>query len=147
MKSDFSELFKVHIPFNQSHLFFPHIISWLLVILLAAILVVYGPGFVRDVRAGKRDLPFRGGPFDKLRFFGTIALTIVYFQSMAVVGNFFPNEGLGFLFMSVPFMFILSLLYAHGVTWRKLMIISLNALIAPSIAWYILENLFNISLP
>lgn len=147
MESDVSQLFKVHIDFDQSHLFFPHIVEWVLLVLFVAILVIYGPGYVRDVRAGRKKLPFRGVPFDKLRFFGTLVLTIVYFQSMDVVGGFFPNEGLGFLFMSIPFMFILSLLYVHGVTRRKLVMIGLNALIAPGIAWYTLENLFNISLP
>lgn len=147
MKSDILQLFKIHIDFDQSHLFFPTIVEWVLLVLFAAIVLIYGPGYVRDVRAGRKTLPFRGGPFDKLRFFGTLVLTVVYFQSMDVVGGFFPNEGLGFLFMSIPFMLVLSLLYVHGVTRRKLVIIGLNALIAPSIAWYTLENLFNISLP
>ena len=147
MESDFSNLFKVTIDFDQSHTFFPTIVGWALLVLFVAIMAVYGPAYVRDVRAGRRNLPFRGIPFDRLRFFGTVILTIVYFQSMDVVGQSFPNQGLGFLFMSIPFMFILSVLYVHGVTRRKLVIIGLNALIAPSIAWYVLETLFNISLP
>lgn len=147
MGSGFAHLFDVHIKFNESHLFFPTIVEWVLVVLLGAIVVVYGPAFVRDVRSGKRNLSFRGADFDKLRFFGTIVLTIVYFQSMDVVGQFFPNQGLGFLIMSIPFMFILSVLYVHGITRLRLAIIGLNALILPSIAWYTLENLFNISLP
>ena len=147
MTSAVSQLFKVHIDFDQSHLFFPHIVEWVLLVLFIAIVVIYGPGYFRDVRAGRKKLPFQSVPFDKLRFFGTLALTVAYFQSMDVVGDFFPNEGLGFLFMSIPFMLVLSLLYVHGITRRKLVVIGLNALIAPSIAWYTLENLFNISLP
>jgi hypothetical protein len=63
------------------------------------------------------------------------------------VGRIFPNTGLGFLFVSIPFIFVLSLLYAHRVDRRKLVAISLNALIAPGVAWYVLAKLFNISLP
>jgi putative tricarboxylic transport membrane protein len=142
-----SDLFSITIDFEQSHLFFPAIVQWVLLLLLLAIFLIYGPGYVRDVRAGKKKLPFRGIPFDKLRFFGTLVLTVVYFLSMDVVGEIFPNQGLGFLIMSIPFLFVLSLLYVHGLTRRKLAVIGLTSLIAPSIAWHTLANLFNISLP
>lgn len=147
MESEAPSLFKLTIDFDQSHLFFPTIVQWVLLILLLAIFLVYGPGYIRDVRAGRKKLPFFGIPFDTLRFFGTIVLTIAYFLAMDYVGEFFPNEGLGFLFMSILFLFVLSLLYVHGVTRRKLMVISLTSLIAPTVAWHVLANMFNISLP
>jgi len=147
MGSDISQLFKVTIDFDQSHLLFPAIVQWVLLVLFVAICLIYGPGYIRDIRGGTKRLPFCGIPFDKLRFFGTIALTVIYFLSMDYVGGFFPNEGLGFLFMSILFMFLMSLLYVHDLTRRKLVIIGLTALIAPTVAWHTLENLFNISLP
>lgn len=147
MENEADSLFKISIDFDQSHLFFPSIVQWVLLVLLAAIFAIYGPGYIRDLRAGRKKLPFQGIPFDTLRFFGTVVLTIIYFQSMDIVGQFFPNQGLGFLIMSIPFMFILSLLYVHGITRRKLVAIGLTALIAPTVAWHTLENMFNISLP
>ena len=147
MESEAPSLFKVTIDFDQSHLFFPTIVQWVLLVLLLAIFLIYGPGYIRDVRAGRKKLPFQGITFDHLRFFGTIGLTVVYFLSMDYVGEFFPNEGLGFLFMSILFLFVLSLLYVHGITRRKLTVISLTALITPTVAWHVLANMFNISLP
>lgn len=147
MLKAFSSLFKVSVDFSRSHLLFPKIITAVLLLLLLAIFLVYGVPYLRDVRSGKRKLFVSAGQFDKLRFFGTIVLTIVYFLSMDYVGNFFPNMGFGFLFMSMLFIFLLSLLTVHGLNRRKFLALSLNALIAPAVAWFILARLFNISLP
>lgn len=147
MGSDLKQLFDVHIEFSRSHLVFPTIIGWVLVVLFGAIVVVYGPGLVRDFRSGKRSLSLSGGAFDKFRFLATIGLTIAYFQSMDVVGSLFPNKGYGFLIMSIPVVFLFSLLYVHGLTVRKLVVIGLNAVILPSLAWYVLKVLFRVSLP
>ena len=143
----FSDLMAVSIDFDQSHLFFPRIIHWVLLILLILIVVFSGRSYVRDVRSGKKSLPFSEGGFDSLRFFGTIILTILYFISMEYVGRFFPNTGLGFLIMSIPYMFLLSLLFVHHRDRRHLVMITLNSGIAPVIAWYVLAQLFGITLP
>jgi len=147
MLKAFSSLFKVSVDFSRSHLLFPKIVTVVLFLLLLAIFLVYGIPLLRDVRRGKRKLFDSAKQFDKLRFFGTIVLTIVYFLSMDYVGNFFPNMGFGFLFMSMPFIFLLSLLTVHGLDRRKFLALSVNALIAPAVAWFILARLFNISLP
>jgi len=138
---------KVKVNFSQSQLLFPHIISTILVLLLLVILAVYGIPFLRTIRRGERTWLGSVKGLDKLRFFGTIVLTIVYFLSMDYVGDFFPNMGYGFLFMSMPFIFLLSLLCVHGLTRRKFVALSLNALVAPAVAWFILAQLFNITLP
>jgi hypothetical protein len=143
----FESLLKVSIVFKDSHWFFPKIVLCVLLALLAAIVLVHGVPFLRDIRDGKRKVSFSIKPFDMLRFSGTILLTILYFVSMDYVGDFFPNMGLGFLFMSIPFMFVLSLLYVHALDRRKLLAMGMNAVISPVAAWYILARLFNISLP
>ena len=120
---------------------------WVLCLLLAIIIIVYTIPFFRAVSRGEKALPFTTDHFDKMRFFGTIVLTIAYFLSMDYVGTFFPNMGLGFLLMSIPFMFLLSLLYVHDLGRRKFLMISLNSIISPGVAWYVLANMFNISLP
>lgn len=147
MEQGLSSLFKVTIDFEQSHLFFPKIVMWVLLLLCVLIFIVYGIPFLRDLKTGKRKISFSTRHIDNLRLFGTIILTIVYFQLMDYVGRFFPNMGYGFLFMSIPFMFLLSLLYVHGLNRRKFLALSVNALIAPCIAWFVLARLFNITLP
>ncbi len=147
MDSGQSSLFQVSVDFGTSHMFFPKIVIAFLLFLLVLIFVIYGIPKIKRLMSGEQKLNFSSQHMDKLRFFGTIALTVAYFLSMNYVGEFFPNEGLGFLFMSIPFIFLLSLLYSHGVNKRKFIIIVLNAVLAPSIAWYVLANMFNISLP
>ena len=121
--------------------------TWFLLLQLVVIFILYGIPRFRDVLSGKRAAPFSAGRFDLLRFFGTIVLTIIYFLFMDHVGAYFPNTGLGFLFTSVVFIFVLSLLYVHGLNRHKMLVLSLNALISPSAAWFVLAHLFNISLP
>ena len=147
MKSGLSSLLKIHIDFQQSHTFFPTIVTWVMGMLLVAIFVVYGIPYIRSVSRGERKISFSMRNIDTFRLLGTLILTVIYFLSMDYVGGFFPNTGLGFLFMSVPFMFLLSLLYVHGLNRMKLLIMSLNAIIAPGIAWLVLAKLFRITLP
>lgn len=144
---NFSDLFTVNIDFAQSHLFFPKIIHWVLAIQLVLIAVFVVRPYLRKVGAGTRQLPFTEGHFDLFRFFGTILLTILYFVSMDYVGQLFPNTGLGFLLMSIPYMFLLSVLYVHHRDRRHLVMITINAVAAPLIAWYVLARLFSITLP
>lgn len=147
MDSGQSSLFQVSVDFATSHMFFPKLVIYFLLLLLVLIFFIYGIPKIKRIKNGEELFKFSTQNMDKLRFFGTIALTVAYFMSMNYVGEFFPNTGLGFLFMSIPFILLLSLLYSHGVTKSKLMVIVLNAALAPSIAWYVLANMFNISLP
>lgn len=147
MDRGFLSLFEVSINFKQSHTFFPTLVLWVLLFLLLLIFLVHGIPYLRDLHSGRRTLSFSLAQVDKLRFAGTLVLTVAYFQLMDYVGTFFPNMGLGFLFVSIPFIFLLSRLYVTNMNRGKLLAISLNALIAPSIAWYVLAQLFNITLP
>ncbi|MCB1773781.1 MAG: tripartite tricarboxylate transporter TctB family protein [Gammaproteobacteria bacterium] len=141
------ELFTVTIDFEQSHLFFPHIIHWMLLLMVVLILVFEAPAYLRRLRAGHVSLPFTRGPFDAVRFMGTLLLTVVYFLTMPWVGDFFPNTGLGFLIVSIPYMAALSLLYLHDRSLRQVFLVVLNAVIAPVVAWLVLAKLFAITLP
>ena len=119
----------------------------LLLLLLVIIAVLYGRKFYQDIRSGRRRVRFFQKNYDKIRLFGTIIGVVIYFVLMDYVGTLFPNTGLGFLLVSIPFMLFLSLLYVHDLDRRKAIIILLNSTIAPVTAWYILGNLFNITLP
>ena len=146
-----SSLLAVKIDFDQSHLFFPHLIHWILLILGLLIIVTHGPKLLRQwrARAAARSTGAaseRGG-FDWVRLLGTIVLTVIYFSLMDTVGEYFPNMGLGFLLMSMPFMFLLSVLYVHDASRRQYVTITLSSILSPTVAWYLLAQVFNITLP
>lgn len=140
-------LLEVQIDFSQSHLFFPTLIHWLLVILLAIIALVHGVPYARGVAGGKRTLSFAPGGFDAFRLLGTILLTVIYILAMEWIGSFFPNRGYGFLLASMGYVLLLAFGYAHSINRRKFVIIVLTAAAAPAIAWFVLARLFRITLP
>ncbi|WP_251976304.1 tripartite tricarboxylate transporter TctB family protein [Salinicola avicenniae] len=147
MESHWLSLLDVSIDFDQSHLFFPRIVTWVLVILLGLILVTRYRRVMPGIQRAGRVLAGREGHFDHKRFFGTLILTTLYFYLMGVLSDVFPNTGYSFLIMSVVFVLSLSLLYLDRFTPRLLTIVILNALIAPTLAWYVLSQLFRITLP
>lgn len=147
MESGLSNLLSVSIDFETSHLFFPRIIHWILALLLIAVLVTKVAPFLAAVKRGERTLPIVGESMDGFRFFGTLALIVVYFYLMAIVGDMFPYTGYGFLFVSMGFVFLMGLLYMHEWTKKAVIIMSLTAIGAPSLAWFVLAKLFNITLP
>ncbi|UYG08577.1 tripartite tricarboxylate transporter TctB family protein [Halomonas sp. M4R1S46] len=147
MESGLTSMLSVSIDFETSHLFFPRIIHWLMGGLFALVLVFRVLPFFAAVSRGERTLPILGESMDKFRFFGSLALIAVYFYLMAVVGNFFPYTGYGFLFVSIAFVFLMSLMYMHTRTKRKVVTAAINAIVAPSLAWFILAKLFQITLP
>lgn len=147
MESNFLSLFSVTIDFEQSHLFFPRIITWVLLIMLGIIIVRERKAILPGLRRAGKAVFSKGGDFDRFRFFGTLVLTTAYFYLMYAVGRIFPNTGYGFLLMSMPFIFLLSMLFVGTKTRKNVMIILANAVIAPGLAWYILSQLFNITLP
>jgi len=141
------EFLRLSIDFDQSHLFFPHIVTWLLLGLLVLIVVLRGPGFVARLRANGVALLLPAPGFDHARFFGSLGLIVVYFVAMDFFSDFAPNTGLSFLFTSIVFMAALSLLYVHGLTRRKLWLIAACSVGLPSIAWYAFTTFFNLTLP
>lgn len=147
MENGLSSLLKIKINFEESHTFFPTIVFWVLMALLLLIFVIHGIPYLRELKSGKKRFKPGIAHIDKLRLPGTLVLTVGYFLLMDYVGILFPNMGFGFLFVSMPFIFLLSLLYVHEISRRKIVIIILNAVIAPSIAWFVLARMFNITLP
>jgi hypothetical protein len=145
--ADGNSLFKVSIDFSQSHLFFPNIIHWILLILAVLIALTSGPKLLRQLREKKKDDKQTGAPTDWVRLLGTLVLTIIYFSLMETVGDLFPNTGFGFLFTSIPFMFLLSVLFVHQPGRREFVTITLSSIISPAVAWYVLAQMFNITLP
>ncbi|MDR5860535.1 tripartite tricarboxylate transporter [Halomonas eurihalina] len=147
MESGLTSLLSVSIDFETSHLFFPRIIHWIMAVLFVIILATKTIPFLAAVKRGERTLPILGESMDGFRFFGTLALIVAYFYLMAVVGNLFPYTGYGFLFVSMVFVLLMSLMYMHEWTKKGVIIVVINAIVAPSLVWFILAKLFKITLP
>lgn len=147
MENSSSSLLAIKIDFEQSHLFFPNIIAWTLAILLILIFIFNVIPYIRSYLNSERTPNISFKHIDKIRLPGTLVLTIIYFLMMDYVGAFFPNMGYGFLFVSIPFIFLISILYIHDINRKQLVAITLNAIIAPSMAWFLLAKLFSITLP
>jgi hypothetical protein len=143
MTGGLSKLFEVSIDFNQSHLFFPRITLTVLAVLSLAILVTRRRAILASGARLRRDI----AAADWFRLVGTIVLTVGYFLAMPVVGDLYPNAGVGFYLTSIPYLFVLSVLYLHSRRGRPLLIAAASAVVAPTIAWYFLVQLFNLSLP
>ncbi|MBF9036760.1 tripartite tricarboxylate transporter [Rhodobacterales bacterium HKCCE2091] len=136
-------LTQVTIDFDTSHLVFPIIIGTVLGLLGLAILIrdrasiAAAPGYWRHIWQ----------EMDKVRFFGTIVLTLAYFGAMVPVGNIWPNTGMGFLICSVPYVFAVGVLYLHDRRPRNLWPIALLAVIAPPLSWWLFSYVFFLALP
>jgi hypothetical protein len=139
----FASLFDVSVDFSTSHLLFPRLIACLLGALGLAILATRWRGMLARFSTSGH---WPDG-IDKPRFFGTLVLTVAYFTLMPVIGDYFPNEGYGFLICSAPFMFALSVLYMHERSRRNLRLAGLSALIGSGLIWYLMASVFNLSLP
>ena len=118
MEGQFLSLFDVNIAFDQSHLFFPKLITYILLGLLVIILISKRRRMAPALKQAGRAVLFAENGFDRWRFFGTLVLIIAYFYFMAVVGDAFPNTGYGFLLTSIPFVFLLDLLNLTSTSAR-----------------------------
>ncbi|WP_170149991.1 tripartite tricarboxylate transporter TctB family protein [Kushneria sinocarnis] len=146
MSNGLYSLFDISVDFDQSHLFFPRLVSWALVIVFLLILITRARPILQALTDRSRGVIFDRHT-DRFRFAGTMVLLVSYFIAMQALGQLWPYTGYGFLFGSMVFILLLSLLYLHERTRRNLSVIGLNAVIAPLMAWLILAGLFNITLP
>lgn len=137
------DLTRVTVDFETSHLIFPALIAIILLVLGLAILVVE-----RRAIAGS-GAHWRGiiDRMDKVRFLGTIVLTVIYFLLMVPVGDFWPNTGLGFLICSIPYVFLIGVLYLHRRGVRDMLPVAITALVAPTLVWWLFTDLFFLTLP
>ncbi|SDX85854.1 Tripartite tricarboxylate transporter TctB family protein [Aidingimonas halophila] len=140
-------MFEITIPFDQSHLFFPRIITWLLGGLFVLVLMKYARPIMSKYRSGGMTELLDLEEFHKFKFFGTIVLVALYFIMMDVVGSWFPNMGFGFLFVSMPFIFLMGMMYVHEITKATVTKIVIVSLVSPLLAWFVLARLFDITLP
>lgn len=137
------QLTQVTIDFETSHLLFPTIIAIVLGFLGLAIVIRdrariaasggYWAGIWRDM--------------DKPRFLGTLILTLLYFSLMVPVGDIWPNTGRGFLFCSIPYVFLTGVLFMHDRSPRRMLPLVVVALIGPIFIWWLFTYPLFLTLP
>jgi hypothetical protein len=137
------DLTRVSIDFGSSHLLFPTIIAVVLGLLGLSIVI-------RD----RARIAAAGGywsgiwrEMDKRRFLGALALTLLYFSLMVPVGDIWPNTGRGFLFCSVPFVFLSGLLFMHDRTARNILPLAIVAVVGPIFVWWLFTYPLFLTLP
>lgn len=141
------DLFAVHINFEQSHLVFPSLIEGAMA--LFALLIVWQRRItiVEALRHFTTVMPPKQWSFDARKLFGTLALLVVYFLVMPVLGRLFPNTGFGFLVSSWIYALLQSALFAPTLDRARWLRIAVLALVAPTLIWLLFSQVMNISLP
>jgi hypothetical protein len=143
-----SNMLKVQVAFDQSHLLFPSLIQWLLLFLLGLIAIVYGPQQLAKARGAKaKAAPAARKPVDWQRLVGLLLLTVVWFVAMEPIGKLLPNTGIGFLLSSMPYGVALSWLFVHDINRRKWMLIGVSSVLTPLAVWAVFAYVFKITLP
>lgn len=134
---------RVTIDFQTSHLVFPTLIGAILLALGTAILITRRQAIAGAGQYWSQTL----AAMDKPRFFGTIALTLVYFLLMVPVGDIWPNTGMGFLICSIPFVALSGLLYLQERTKSAVTVLAVVAVAAPLLVWWAFAHVFFLTLP
>jgi hypothetical protein len=148
--SGISDLFSITIDFEKSHLFFPRImigviILLLLIIGLQSLIKRLGEGNLIESLKGFR---FFEENYDKIKLYGSIASVGIYFFLMDYLGSFFPNQGLGFLITSIPFMFTMSFLLVGKDNFKNHRTsIVISSIATPLLSWILFAKIFFITLP
>lgn len=137
------ELTKVTIDFQSSHLVFPTLVGCVLLALGLAIVATRWRAIAGAGQFWSQTL----SAMDKPRFFGTIALTLVYFLLMVPVGELWPNTGMGFLLCSIPFVALSGLLYLPERTRAAVTVLAVVAVAAPVLVWWVFAHVFFLTLP
>lgn len=136
-------LTQVTIDFATSHLIFPKLIGGILALLGLTIALTRWPAISGSGAMWRRTF----AALDKARFFGTLALLVVYFTLMEPVGSLWPNTGLGFLLCSIPFVFLSGVIFLHQRSPRAMVPLALVSVVIPSVIWWLFSDIFFLTLP
>ena len=149
-----TDLFIIRFRWSESHLVMPRIVGGILVI-LAAILLIQ-----RAIRCKREGTPFVSlagkrffeAGYDKLKFWGFLALMPLYIHSL---------KAAGFLRASLVFIFLFNVLFAESIDFKALFqgkwgsAVNGKSLLASAVIsaaasagiWYLFGVVFNITLP
>jgi putative tricarboxylic transport membrane protein len=132
------ELLTIDIKYDEYHIIFPRIIMGILVLLLVLMLINYLIKRVREKDLIKSKFKFFEENFDKLKFFGTIGLIVVYVFFLEIVG---------FIASSIVFMFLLTILLRGNFQRNTIVISLINSVTTSVLVWFFFGYLFDITLP
>lgn len=137
-------MLNVSIDFDSSHMFFPKIVITCMIFI--GMIIVYRERrlIVDSLRKFSANEIINNRNYKAYLF---IALISAYILGMEALGEIFPNTGYAFLILTIPLMFIIPLLIENEFTKRKIIYMAINAVVSPIIAWVVLGQLFNITLP
>lgn len=135
-----ADLFKIKIVHSQSHLVFPRIIIGVLIFLL---LVIVLQSVIKAKKENKpfinlKNKKFFGENYDKLKFYGTLILFVLYILFMDIIG-FLPS--------SIIFITLFNVLYAATKEKKSIITSIIISTIASVILWFIFGYVFNVTLP
>lgn len=132
------DLFKLQIKFSESHRVAPRIILWVLAITGAWIIISYLMRLKREDRKIEFNFKFFKENYDKLKFYGTLALLFGYVFSLNI---------LGFLLATIIFIFISTIFFFGSIKPKTLLISAISSLVTSFAVWYVFGTIFNITLP
>jgi len=132
-------LLRLTVQYSTSHMFFPKIVIGILIVLGIIILLM---NIVSRVKSKKplldQDRRFFVKGYDKLKFFGSIALFILYIYCL---------KPLGFLYASILFIFLFNVLFCGTLRKKSLVISAAVSVISSVTVWYLFGIVFRITLP
>lgn len=134
----------VSINFEQSHWFFPKIIITCLMSLLVIILVKERQTIIKSIQGFSFKSVLNQYNYKAYLF---LIIISVYIVGMEMLSEVFPNTGYAFLISTIPFLFVIPFFIEKEITKRKIIFIGLNSILSPVIAWFLLGQLFSITLP
>lgn len=137
-------MLNVSIDFAESHWFFPKIVITCLFVVLAVILVKERKTIAQSVSGFSFKSIINHENYKAYIFIGLVS---IYILVMEALGEVFPNTGYAFLISTIPFLFVIPLLIEKDITKRKIIIMAINAIVSPIIAWVVLGQMFGITLP
>lgn len=132
------DLLTIDIQFNQYHIIFPKIIFGILIVLLAIIMVQVLVKKIKEGTLTQFKFKFFVDNYDKLKFYGTIGLLLVYV---------FALEKIGFIASSIIFMFLLTVLLKGNFKRNTIIVSIINSVTTSVLVWFFFGYLFDITLP
>lgn len=130
------DFFTIDLSYSNYHLIFPRIIITILIILGVFLLITNLKRIRKEV--GKFQFKFFTENYDKVKFYGTIILLILYGATLEVIG-FVPT--------TIIFMVLITLLYIGNIRKKSIVVSLSNSLATTIVIWYVFGQLFDITLP
>lgn len=132
------DFFTIEMTYSNYHLIFPRIIIGILIAIGAVLLITNLVKRWKEGALTRFRFKFFMDYYDKVKFYGTILLLIMYAVTMTWIG-FVPS--------SILFMILITLLYIGNIHKKSIVVSITNSLATTIVIWYVFGQLFDITLP